>query len=222
MWHSKRMGFAIIEILVTLLIISILAVMLVPNIQVYLKKSKFRDVVIASDNTKSSVNLCILMTNTANGCSDGANSVLPTQTFPSGSNVSTVSVTNGVITGTGSAELNNATFILTPTISSNAVTWTVAASSTCLTYGYCQGGGSAGGGSGGSGGNGGSSPSYTAEQQATINSCSFVWTSGLYCAVSSAGGCSCASSSNNTLAACQSIAVLAGHNADPAGCVLIP
>lgn len=137
-------GFTLIELMIVVAIIGILAAVAIPAYQNYTKKAKFTEVVVATGPFKTAVELCAYDKATVTGCSNsvqGSGYSIVDQSTTIG-NVATINVSNGVITataiGTSSAAANGLsgeTFILTPTLSGEKVTWQ--ASGTCKTGGLC-------------------------------------------------------------------------------------
>ena len=135
---KKQAGFTLIELMIVVAIIGILAAVAVPQYQTYTKKAKFTEVVQAAQGFKSQVEICIQNRDdasaTVNTCGNNSGGV---GSAPAAyGRVASVSVTsNGVITATGTSELNSATYILTPSASASAITW--AKSGTCVGLGIC-------------------------------------------------------------------------------------
>jgi type IV pilus assembly protein PilA len=135
---KKQGGFTLIELMIVVAIIGILAAIAVPQYQTYTKKAKFTEVVQAAEGFKSQVEICIQTENLgvdAKGCTNNAKGI---GAAPSKyGKVDGVSVEDGVITATGNADVDSATFIMKPSVvAGGGVTWDVSTGS-CKTKGLC-------------------------------------------------------------------------------------
>ena len=135
--HDRLSGFTLIELMIVIAIIGILAAVAVPQYASYIKGAKFTEVVAAASVRKMSVHLCIEDLNTLTGCTGGSNGV-PKDIGTPRSYISSLTTLDGVITGTATPELDNATYALSPnyTPSTNTMVWTVSGS--CISAGICD------------------------------------------------------------------------------------
>jgi len=123
-------GFTLLELLISITIVAVLAAVAIPSYLSYLRKSAYSEVVQTADSYKVAIAMCIDSNNgVATNC-DGGSGDIPAN-IASGNGlgvVDSVTVTDGVITivprnqsGISASE----TYILTPTYSTNGVTWAV-------------------------------------------------------------------------------------------------
>ncbi len=134
--NQKQKGFTLIELMIVVAIIGILAAVALPAYQTYTKKAKFSEVVLATSEFKSQVEIALQTART--GCTTLANldnAVCGIAAAPTGTGyVASVAVVDGVITATGTAAVDSRTIILTPT-QTVPVQWTT--TGTCLANGLC-------------------------------------------------------------------------------------
>ena len=141
MMQRAQSGFTLIELMIVVAIIGILAAVALPAYQDYTKKGRFAEVQGLAEALKKDVAMCG-SDNTANpgtftGCTNGAFGIPPAPTATT--NTATLTVQNGVITGTATAVADNITTILTPAFQANGsgvIEWTNSGS--CIGKGWCK------------------------------------------------------------------------------------
>ena len=146
---QNQKGFTLIELMIVIAIIGILAAIALPAYQTYTKKAKFSEVVAAVNPYKIAIELAIQKgtcggaTLTALGQLDNEACGVPAAPAAAGF-VASVTVIDGVILATGSADVDGSTYQVTtvPTAATAAggplqapVDWTIAGS--CLAAGLC-------------------------------------------------------------------------------------
>ena len=135
MINHKETGFTLIELMITIAIVGILAAVAVPQYARYTERAKYSEVVIQTATYKTAVSLCAQEEGGLENCSPGDSSTIPPDLANEGF-VASLTTVEGVITATGTGEVNDHTFILTPTFTPNSsVFWQ--ASGTCRDANYC-------------------------------------------------------------------------------------
>ena len=137
MKHKAQAGFTLIELLIVVAIIGILAAIAIPSYQTYTKKAKFSEVVMAATPYKTAVDVACATLTLANGLADldaGSNGIPPA--VGATGFVTSVNVTDGVITATGSAAVDSKTYVMTPGSCTAPIQWTNTGG-TCQAAGLC-------------------------------------------------------------------------------------
>ena len=143
MKRSLQKGFTLIELMIVVAIIGILAAVALPAYQDYTAKAKFTEVILATSAAKIAVEVCAQDAGVSPiaACDSGTNGVpavigAANGAVAAGKYVAFVSTSaTGVITAQGIAALagttagTGATYVMTPALAANGVTWTM--SGTC-------------------------------------------------------------------------------------------
>jgi len=126
--YSKRIaGFTLMELMITVAIVGIIAVVAVPSYLDYTRKAYYSEIVRATGPYAVGVAECFHTTGSFTGCNHGANGV-PSQLKNIG-NITELTVTDGVIQVTPKAHhriSENDTYIMHPNLdaaNSNIITW---------------------------------------------------------------------------------------------------
>ena len=140
MTQQSQKGFTLIELMIVIAIIGILAAIALPQYQTYTKKARFSEVVLAASSAKGLVDVCFQTrgegklekcdTDKKIGLSAGV---------ADGAYVDSVVLTakTAQITAKGTADVDTATYILTPSVSTNKGTLTWAQTGDCVEKGVC-------------------------------------------------------------------------------------
>lgn len=117
-------AFTLIELMIVIAIIAILATIAIPSYTTYTQKAALSELLRASASYKSDVEVCIYNTGDVANCSGGSNGVQANKTSSDETKyLNSVSVTNGAITVTGKGNIAGFGYTMTPTFSSNTISW---------------------------------------------------------------------------------------------------
>lgn len=126
------LGFTLIELMIVVAIIGILAVIAIPSYQHYTEQAHFAEVVAATSPYKTAVALALQQGILPDELDAGMHGI-PDQPEPT-ANLSELTVTDSIITATGTKLAGNATFILSP--NTDGTQWTISGS--CVALGLCS------------------------------------------------------------------------------------
>ena len=133
-------GFTLIELMIVIAIIGILASVALPAYQTYVKKAKFSEVVLAVSTIRTAIDLCYQIRGSGilANCDTEAKLGISLADAEGGDFVNSVvlTATTAIITSTGSAAVDNQTYIMIPSISGQTLIWSDSTSS-CITVGLC-------------------------------------------------------------------------------------
>ncbi len=128
----RAAGFSLIELMIVVAIIGILSLIAIPSYQTYTQRARFAEVISLTQFYKTAVAIALEQGAPLAELDNGAHGIpiSPTATR----NLDSIQVQQGIITATGSAIVNHATYILTP--NAEGTRWQISGS--CLSQGLCN------------------------------------------------------------------------------------
>jgi len=129
---AQQQGFTLIELMIVIAIIAILAGIGIPNYQQYVANAKYAEVTTAAGGYTAKVRECMVVRDIAD-CDSGEYGIPAAMGEGSNGVVSSVSVTDGVITAIATSTYDSSKFILTPNNTNGIITM----DATCTVQKWC-------------------------------------------------------------------------------------
>lgn len=136
---SIQKGFTLIELMIVVAIIGMLAAIALPAYQVYTKKARFTEVILAAATVRTNIDTCFqgrgdyILAN----CDTVSKVSIDASAVTNANNVNSISIapTSALVTATGEPSVGSATYTLLPTPNNDTLNWT--AGGTCIAAGLC-------------------------------------------------------------------------------------
>jgi type IV pilus assembly protein PilA len=141
----KANGFSLIELMIVIAIMGILISLALPAYNNHFKRSKFTEVVLASNALQRQVEICFYIKHALNECDSFEKTSSKKSDFIAPSYISDIEISNSsgnyqiksTATSEASVSSSGDTYIMTATINSNQLLWEVSPLSTCISEGTC-------------------------------------------------------------------------------------
>lgn len=138
-------GFSLVELMIVITIIGVLLSLALPTYNNHFKRSKFTEVVLASNALQRQVEICFYIKHSLNECDSFEKTSSKKSDFIAPNYISDIEISNSSgtyqIKSTAASEASISssgdTYIITAIVNSNQLLWQLSSLSTCINEGTC-------------------------------------------------------------------------------------
>ncbi|WP_405602428.1 MULTISPECIES: prepilin-type N-terminal cleavage/methylation domain-containing protein [unclassified Pseudoalteromonas] len=138
-------GFSLVELMIVITIIGVLLSLALPTYNNHFKRSKFTEVVLASNALQRQVEICFYIKHSLSECDSFEKTSSKKSDFIAPNYISDIEISNSSgtyqIKSTAASEASISssgdTYIITAIVNSNQLLWQLSSLSTCINEGTC-------------------------------------------------------------------------------------
>ncbi|NMR27995.1 prepilin-type N-terminal cleavage/methylation domain-containing protein [Pseudoalteromonas sp. NEC-BIFX-2020_015] len=140
----NKLGFSLIELMITIAIMGILVSLALPAYNNHYKRAKFTEVTLATNSLQRAVEICFYTKETLSNCDSFSKIGVKKPNYLAPNFIANIEISYAAgsykITSTASSEASISsgdTYIMIATINSNQLLWELSPTSTCISEGTC-------------------------------------------------------------------------------------